>query len=731
MTPYRSRKLGLATWLIGQPHKRDYLVSKTLIYLTLLTLVLLWIIALPKIAHAGYPQIGVSGYKKWIYNDVNVQPQANYFSYVSSGEVFNRSAGVPWSEPLRLQFSGQLNEDLNLGYRIEQYPKEEDRQNFRINYKKYTLGIGNINIFSDKTLIATDFINGAVLEGEFGNLKYKYLPLGNFPKLTLSGPFRDYKQYLSPKYFGPKNQTNYVQNDSYLELLGVEAGRSDVKTESVQVTLGGKTLFKDFDYFIDTEFGLFLFPSAFKVYKTGLITFESLAGERVEIPFNLETEAFRRAYYIPEFRVIDASESITIDGLKLKRGVDYRAYYNSGLFILNRPLNDDVDVRINYDFTYGPGVGGDQKVQGLALEYKLMDGHKVGISFFKINSSSSEVGSLATSSKSDNIFSITDKLDINSMTYILGEYAFSDSDYFTGYSAVATKEYGSAIGLSGRTRIGELRLSANYKYLDPAFASIRKIKNNENWKYEEKNLQGEYRFGDYLEVRGGTGSELSRRSTATQEGTTTTTLGISLNPGFSLLSFDADIYLKRPESGEEEISQLLTIRFKPPVKSPLANPLLKDWEAVAKNNNNSIGFSRKESTYQILSYLESNFGLSTNIGWKYAVASEDGLPSGTRFDGLLRVAYMFDFGQSHRLEIYSDYLDGLQKNSLIRGETQNIDAKIAEIGYGFLWRIPQANPIFLGLSFGGYYKIRNYKDSLNPADDYRASSLSFEGRFDF
>ncbi|MBI5699254.1 PDZ domain-containing protein [Candidatus Saganbacteria bacterium] len=49
---------------------------------------------MPKTAHAGYPQIEVSGYKKWLYNNVSVSPQANYLSYVGSSETFNPVARI-------------------------------------------------------------------------------------------------------------------------------------------------------------------------------------------------------------------------------------------------------------------------------------------------------------------------------------------------------------------------------------------------------------------------------------------------------------------------------------------------------------------------------------------------------------------------------------------------------------------------------------------------------------
>lgn len=714
--------------LKGKPHVRCLFAFNLIIF----TLIFLWAFDMTHNSFAIYPEIKVSGYKYWLYNKIDVDPVANYFLYVSSTEGFNRTTGGPWNEVLRLNVNLQHNEDLGINYLINQYPAQEDNYRLGLNYKNYSLILGNPNLFINQELMPADLINGTTIAGEFGKLNLKYLISGDFPKAALKGPFKDQRQYLSPKYFGPKSQTGYGQNDSYLELLGYELGRSDIKGESVQVSVGRKKLIKDFDFFLDTEYGLLLLPSAYKSYQTGIITYESIAGEKTEKSFNLETETSRRAYYIPEFRVIDGSENIAVDGLKLTRGIDYRAYYNKGLFILNRPINEDADVKIDYEFTYGPGVAGSQKAQGLALEYQPMDWQKIGISFYRVNSSSSEVGSLATSSKSDDIFSIADKLVLNSNTYILGEYAFStdDSYYFTGISSGTTLENGSAVGISGRTRIGNLWLSANYKKHDPAFASLRKIKKNENWMYEEKNLQGQYKINDNSEVRGGIGSELFKIGAATQEETATIVLGVSFKLG-SAVSFDMDVYLKNPKSSEDELSQLIAVRYEPLGKNRSTNSLFKDISLTAKGYSNSIGSIWKENNYQFLSYLESHFGLSGNIGWKYAIASEAGFPSGSRSDGLLRIAYLFDFKQGHKFEIYSDYLEGLQNHSIIRGENEDINANISEIGYGFLWKIPQENPILTDLFFGGYIKTTNYSDRLNSANNYRAITMSTEGRLDF
>jgi len=69
--------------------------------------------------------------------------------------------------------------------------------------------------------------------------------------------------------------------------------------------------------------------------------------------FDFKKEARRRAFLSPELRIVDNSEIVTVDGVRMTRDIDYRINYNLGLVVMKEPIHNDAEVRLAYDYSCG------------------------------------------------------------------------------------------------------------------------------------------------------------------------------------------------------------------------------------------------------------------------------------------------------------------------------------------------------------------------------------------
>jgi len=90
----------------------------------------LWI-SCPSLAYAQstiYPKFDISGYKKWEYKRVDVDPSSNYFSGLTQlGGFYQTYSGGPWQERLKLKIIGELSQDLSVTYNINIQPETHDQ----------------------------------------------------------------------------------------------------------------------------------------------------------------------------------------------------------------------------------------------------------------------------------------------------------------------------------------------------------------------------------------------------------------------------------------------------------------------------------------------------------------------------------------------------------------------------------------------------------------------------
>src|SRR3989339_1488948 len=135
-------------------------------YLYLVSCFLLLAAAAAIAQEGSYPQLDISGFKKWEYKSVDIAPKRNYFSGLTQlGGFYPNYTGGPWQERLQLRILGQLSKDLAVTYDLEQQPESPERFDVKVKYYNTELSFGDINAtFSGNEFVsASKTLNGVML----------------------------------------------------------------------------------------------------------------------------------------------------------------------------------------------------------------------------------------------------------------------------------------------------------------------------------------------------------------------------------------------------------------------------------------------------------------------------------------------------------------------------------------------------------------------------------------
>jgi len=119
----------------------------------------------------NYPQLDISGFKKWEYKKADVTPNKNYFSGLTQlGGYYPTFTGGPWQERLQLRIIGQLSENLSVTYDLEQQPETPDRYDVKVKYYNNELTFGDFtaNFTGNEFATASKFLNGVMLTAKDG-----------------------------------------------------------------------------------------------------------------------------------------------------------------------------------------------------------------------------------------------------------------------------------------------------------------------------------------------------------------------------------------------------------------------------------------------------------------------------------------------------------------------------------------------------------------------------------
>lgn len=651
-----------------------------------------------------YPQINIMGYKKWLYDEITVDPSRNYFSYLSSFEAWRTDRGRgTWLELLDLSIAGELSEDLGVHYRLFQAPYGLETFNVAVNYKNYDLLFGDLNrlIFADKALFAVDYFNGVSLSGKWGTWSAGLIPSAKYPKSDAKGDYNNLIYFRSPRYNGQK--IPILDDDPNLEYWGFDLGDISINKKDVKLFIDNKRLPDNYFYFVN---GLFLFSATFKDGEIAKVIISRSNGQSEEKVYAIKKEARRRAFLIPYFRLRDRTETVRIDGMQIYRGLDYGINYNLGLIVLNRPIPEDAEVKI--DYKYSASSKSQSPFAGW-IENDMTDWDKIGFSYMIVSRADR-----SSTNPEFTILNLNNRLNINESTYVYGEMSASNG----------TAESGNAIRIEGVTKQGALTLSGAYESVDPNFASVRKVREGISSKANEGTINAEYGLNDNLTFRAGYGRYSTQEGSATAETSAAiNSIGFTWKPISTWLT-EGEYKINR---GVAEIKTLgLYQRFGLIDQSQPAHWLSKASDIILKYSlNNNYVDNNKSTKWQCGWQNDFIGGLSLYLNW----ANEDVKDLTTNINlqkagPFGRISYKVSPWDGINVEIYSDY-------STIQQRASNISSDQKDIAYGVMSKAPIGNPVLSGFDLGIEVKTSEYTDNLNALNSYKTSEVRFQGVLDF
>jgi hypothetical protein len=222
----------------------------------ILSLLLLFLTADLTFAQAGnYPQLDISGFKKWEYKKADVSPNKNYFSGLTQlGGFYPTFTGGPWQERLQLRILGQLSENLAVTYDLEQQPETPDRYDVKVKYYNSELTFGDFTAnFSGNEFASTSkFLNGVMLTA-----KENWYDITAVPSSKLKSQTQNLTSQNGNNTKGPYN-----------------IGHGSIVEGSERITLNDLSQVRNVDYTID--------------YFEGKITFNKILSSTDIIKYTYE-----------------------------------------------------------------------------------------------------------------------------------------------------------------------------------------------------------------------------------------------------------------------------------------------------------------------------------------------------------------------------------------------------------------------------------------------------------
>lgn len=110
-----------------------------------------------------YPQIDITGYKKYEYTSLNVDNIQNLFQ--AQAMLGGYYIGGPWQEKLKLRIIGKLTEKLSVSYDLEQMPEMPEKLDVKVVYDKTELTFGDFqaNFGGNEFVSASKYLNGVMI----------------------------------------------------------------------------------------------------------------------------------------------------------------------------------------------------------------------------------------------------------------------------------------------------------------------------------------------------------------------------------------------------------------------------------------------------------------------------------------------------------------------------------------------------------------------------------------
>ncbi|MGB9612701.1 MAG: hypothetical protein ACPL4K_00770 [Candidatus Margulisiibacteriota bacterium] len=316
-----------------------------------------FLISAEAFAQQTYPQLDISGFKKWETKQVEVSPQNNYFAGLTQlGGFYPTFTGGPWQERLQLKILGQLSENLSVTYDLEQQPESPDRFDVKVKYYNNELTFGDFtaNFSGNEFVSASKYLNGVMFTA-----KDSWYDILTVPSAKLKSQTQSLTSQKGNNTRGPYNlgHGGIVEGSEHIELNGVTL------TRNVDYTIDyfeGKVTFNrilssadEFKYsyeytniidlffpalskrdFFGFQSRLTIDPEKFgkpspkeePVINSVRETFPTMGTVEPEVRENEEAGI----YQLTNYPVLKFSESLTFMGTELKKNEDYLIRYEAG-----------------------------------------------------------------------------------------------------------------------------------------------------------------------------------------------------------------------------------------------------------------------------------------------------------------------------------------------------------------------------------------------------------------
>jgi hypothetical protein len=342
-------------------------------------LLFVFLLAVAALAEGAYPQIDITGFKKWEHKQVDVSPTSNYFAGLTQlGGYYPTFSGGPWQERLQLRILGQLSENLSVAYDLEQQPETPEKFDVKVKYYNNELTFGDFtaNFSGNEFVSASKYLNGVMLTA-----KDTWYDVVAVPSAKLKSQTQALASQKGTNTKGPYNlgHGSIVEGSEQVQLNGIYL------TRNVDYTIDyfeGKITFNrllnetdEFKYSYEyTNMMDLFFPSLSKRDFFGLQSRFTIDPEKFGKPApkeepvisavrevfptvvsaepEVQEEESSGRYRVLNVPLVKFSESLTFMGTQLKKNEDYMIRYDTGeIKLLTRFLPTSAEV-LSVDYSY-------------------------------------------------------------------------------------------------------------------------------------------------------------------------------------------------------------------------------------------------------------------------------------------------------------------------------------------------------------------------------------------
>lgn len=360
-----------------------------------------WLSVVPAFAQAGsYPQVDLSGYKKWEYKKVEVSPQRNYFSGLTQlGGYYPTLTGGPLQERLQLKIMGELSKDLSVSYDLEQEPEIPERYDVKVKYfnNELTFGDFSANFTGNEFASASKFLNGVMLTA-----KDSWYDVIAVPSSKLKSQTQNLTTQQGNNTKGPYNlgHGSIVEGSERIEVNNI------LQVRNIDYTIDyfeGKVTFNriliqtdEFKYSFEyTNVIDLFFPTLSKRDFLGLQSRFTLNPEefgqpepkpepitdstREIFPSPNTTEAEEISsgqFYLAHAPLVEFSEKVTFMGTQLKRNEDYLLRYTTGALKLLTRFMPTSSETLAIEYSYYQTSAESESIPGVGSQGPYLFSHR-------------------------------------------------------------------------------------------------------------------------------------------------------------------------------------------------------------------------------------------------------------------------------------------------------------------------------------------------------------------